>query len=384
MAHRCLYPTSTPALLLLAALSAGGGGGSNATAQELRPEVYGCPWNADSLGNLQIGKTVGRKVSYRFRAVADKELRGVRVYLIFRRDVREYGRGDGGQVKLELHADDGTDDHHPAAGPALAGALVTDPTKDARPGDIAYRLFEFDQPARLERGRLYHLVFTNPAPDPVNHYVSIDDLYHNARAPNVQPGVDDTDLAVIYKYSEKDPWAINHAHTPIFSLHFADGTHGGQAYINARSQSLLCKIAGPAGVRQVFTVSGGGRTVRAVSVRLRKAGRPGDLVLRLEGGNGEAIEEATIPAASVGDEHGWVTHRFAREHTLKDGKSYALRLTAPEGDAYEIYPLQEGTRNGFHSPLLFTDGHFEHAGADGRWRDEHKGCDMQFYFTVKR
>ena len=33
-----------------------------------RPELYGCPWAADSLGNLEIGKAAGRKVAYRFLA----------------------------------------------------------------------------------------------------------------------------------------------------------------------------------------------------------------------------------------------------------------------------------------------------------------------------
>lgn len=353
----------------------------SAHAQELSPTVYGCPWNADSLGNLQIGKTIGRQISYRFRCASAGELRGVRVYLIFRTDVREYGRGDGGEVLLELRADDETDDHHPSD-KVLASVRVTDPTKDARPGDIAYRLFEFERPPTLEKGRLYHLVFSNPSPDPVNNYVSIDDLYSNEREPGVQPGVSDTDLAVIYTYSEKEPWAINLAHTPIFSLHFADGSYGGQAYINARSQSLLCKITGPAKVRQVFTMSGGDRTVTALHVRLRKTGRPGELTIRLDAQDGSLSESTLLPADSIAKEHRWITWKLPRPLDLKNGRSYQVLLTAPEGDAYEIYPLQEGTRNGFHSPTLFTDGHFEFT-PGGAWQDERRGCDMQFYFAVQ-
>ena len=354
----------------------------NEPAQALRPDVYGCPWNADSLGNLQIGKTVGRKVSYRFRATVSKELEGVRVFLMFRPDVREYGRGDGGQVRIELRDDDGTDAHHPA-GNILATSLVTDPKKNAQEPDrwVAYRLFRFDNPARMVAGKLYHLVFSNPAPDPVNHYVSINDLYSNVRQAGVQPGISDTDLAVIYKYAAKDPWAINYAHTPIFCLYYAGGAHDGPGYINGRSQSLLCKIAGPKQVRQIFTISGGNRVVTQVSVRLRKVGKPEPLILRLETG-GKLIEAIEIPTASVAEEQNWHTWHFKEPCLLKNGASYALVLRAAEGDAYEIYPLTEGTHNGFHGPMLFTDGHFEHAGVDGRWQDEHGREDMQFYFTV--
>lgn len=351
---------------------------ASSQAQELSPLVYGCPWNADSLGNLQIGKAIGRRISYRFRAATNKDLASVRVYLIFRTDVREYGRGNGGQVRLELQSDDDTDSHHPS-GKTLAETLVIDPMKQEREGRISYRLFTFSHPVRLEAKHLYHLVFSNPAPDPVNNYVSIDDLYSTVRKPQVQPGISDTDLAVIYQYSARDSWAINYAHTPIFCLYFTDGTYGGQAYINARSQSLLCRIAGPNQVREVFTVSGSDRNVTHVRVRLRKCGQSGNLTLQLHEDR-HVMETVILSTSAVGGNFDWAVFRFTTTHLLKAGHSYTLLLTAPDGDAYEIYPLQKGTKNGFLSPLLFNDGHFEYT-TGGAWQDERKGCDLQFYFT---
>jgi len=49
-----------------------------------RPELYGCPWGADSLGNLEIGKAAGRKVAYRFVAGHTGPIEKVVIFLVFR------------------------------------------------------------------------------------------------------------------------------------------------------------------------------------------------------------------------------------------------------------------------------------------------------------
>jgi hypothetical protein len=337
------------------------------------PPVYGCPWNADSLGNFEIGRQAGRTASYRFRAAHSGTVDRVMIYLIFR--APGYYKGDGGQILLQFHTDDGNADHNPS-GTVLASSLVTDPMKQWN------RLFVFDKPVPLEAGKLYHLVFTNPAPDPVNNFVSVDALHHVRRKPGVQPAVSDLDLAVLTRMSGDAPWAINYGLTPIFCLSFADGYKQGQGYMDV---SGVCPISGNNKVREVFRVSGADRTVAELRVRLRKKGAPGDLTVRLETAEGARVAGGVVPAASVMDSYSWVVCKFATACVLKTGQSYHLELSAPPGDAYETVPLQEGgARCGFDCPEVFADGYFQFTTGsawEGPREKTRKDLDMQFYFS---
>jgi len=346
-----------------------------------RAELYGCPWGADSLGNLEIGKAAGRKVAYRFVAGHTGTVEKLVIFLVFR--APGYYKGDGGQVLAEIRSDDGTDKHLPS-GTVLGSCLIENPMFPTHPWSgtgVGYPELRFDRAVSLEQGRLYHVVFTNPAPDPISNYVSIDDLYRNRREPNMQPGVSDLELAVLYKYSVQHDWEVNYAHTPIFCVAYADGFRQGQGYVNARSQSGLCRIGGAYVCREVFTVSGQDRTVRAATVRLRKTGSPGPLAVRLEDASGAAIGEGSVPAEAIGTESDWVSCRFATDCALKSGRQYALVLAAPQGDPYEIFPLQKGIPHGFGCPQIFADGWFESTD-DATYNGSKHDVDMQFYLTA--
>ena len=106
----------------------------------LIPDTYGCPWNADGLANLEIGKQQGRRISFRFRAEHSGELESAALYLVFR--ALGYYHGDGGQVLLELQTDDGTPEHRPS-GTVVASSLVQDPMAKWN------RTFTFGKPPRL-------------------------------------------------------------------------------------------------------------------------------------------------------------------------------------------------------------------------------------------
>jgi hypothetical protein len=346
-----------------------------AWAEQPTTGFYGCPWNADGLANFEIGRQEGRSAAYRFRAAHTGTVDKVMTFLIFR--APGYYAGDGGQVRLELQEDNGTTGHLPS-GKALASSLVTDPMKQKW-----NRMFTFDHPTRLAKGQLYHLVFTNPAPDPVHNYVSVDDLYNRRRTPNMQPGVSDLDLAVLCKLSSKTSWTINYGHTPIFCLYYEDGARQGQGYRDAASQSGVCPIGGEDRVSEVFTVTDGSRAVVSISTRVRKTGDPADLRVQVERADGTLLEEVRISAVTVQDNYGWVTGRFQVKHVLQAGKSYRLVLSAPSGSRYETFPLQDGKAHGFDTPSLFSDGHFEQS-SGGSWQ-RYRGrtdFDMQFYFSL--
>jgi hypothetical protein len=338
--------------------------------------TYGNPWNGDGLINLEIGRSNGRLISYRFRAQYSGTVNGVQIFLVFRTFCSGcYANGDGGQVLVRLQSDDGTSQHLPS-GIVLTSSLVTDPLRQWN------RYVAFNSPVQLTQGKLYHLVFSNPDPDPINNYVSIDDLYNDRRLPNMQPGISDTDLAVVWKSSSSSNWEVNYGHTPIFSLYYADGKRQGQGYTDALSSSGLRSIYGSNKVRETFTVSGGNKTVTQVSVRLKKSGSSGNLSVRLENADGTLIEGGTIPASSVSTSYAWVTYIFNTSRTLLSGKSYNLVLSAPYGDPYSIFPIQEGTLYGFQTPSVFTEGKFQ-SSSGSSWQEVRQGCDMQFYFTTR-
>jgi hypothetical protein len=339
-------------------------------------EFYGCPWNADGLANLEIGKQPGRMVGYRFRAAHSGTVEKVKVFLVFQ--TLGYYKGDGGQVLLTLQTDDNSPNHNPS-GKVLASSLVKDPMK------VWHRLFVLDHPARLTKGKFHHLVFTNPAPDPINNFVSVDDLHNVRRRPDMQPGVSDLDLAVLFKPGADSPWQINYGHTPIFCLFYMDGARQGQGYIDAMSSTPF-RISGRDMVRETFTVSGKSRSVSSVSLRLKRSENPGDLQVRLELADGPPVEQASIPSASIKTTYSWATCAFKSPHVLALGKTYNVVLTAAPGDPYLIYPVQEGLPYGFECPNLFSDGYFQHS-SGAAWETprarNRKDFDMQFYFSER-
>lgn len=333
--------------------------------------IYGCAWNADGLSNLEIGKESGRKISCRFRANQPNIAYGVNIFLVF--EEGGYYKGNGGQVLLQLQTDDGTENHYPS-GTVLTSSLVTDPMKQWN------RFFRFDSPVPLQKGMLYHLVFTNPAPDPINNWVSLDCLYNRKNIPNMQPGISDTDLACVWKYGSWTGWKVNYYCTPIFCLYYNDGSFQGQGYRDAWVEAPF-SISGENKVRETFTVSDTNRTVSQVSFYLKKAGNPRDLIVRLEYSNGALIEEGTIPASLISTNYTWVTYKFNANCTLESGRSYNLVLSAPVGDSYQTYPIQDGFRLGFDCPEVFIDGHYQII-SNSSWVNFRNSTnfDMQFYF----
>jgi hypothetical protein len=241
-------------------------------------------------------------------------------------------------------------------------------------------MFVLDRPVELEKGVLYHLVFSNPAPDPVGNWTSIDCLHVRRNAPGVQPGISDTDLAVVFKPDARHSWANSHRATPIFCLFYNDGQRQGQGYVDSDSGTGGKPIAGPSRVRERFTVRGETVRVRSVSVRLRRQGNPGDLLVRLEQGDGRVVEEVAVPSRAIGVGDTWIESTFPRPRELLHGATYQLVLSAPAGDPYRAVSLVEGTTHGFDCPNLYRDGRFESSDG-GPWTGD-ANRDLPFFFQV--
>ncbi len=350
------------------------GTGTAAEGKQLTySDVYGTPWNADGLVPLNIGRLQDYTICIRFRAQHTGTFRQARFYFIFRKE--GYYKGNGGEVLIRFQPDDGSDLHGPS-GEVLASVHVPDPMA----GD-ALRLVTFDRPASTEQGKLYHFVFTNPAPDPLNNWVSLDQLYQKREKPNMQPAISDTDLAIVLKWPDP-PWSVRHAHTPIYWIYYEDGAVCGQGYYDARSISGVRPISGENKVREIFTVSGGDRTVKSVRMRVRKLDDSGPLKVSLLGDDGAAIAEGEITPGQFPDaEMNWVAHEFGAPVTLQEGKTYSLVLSSPAG-SYNTFGLVQSGSAAFVTPTVFTDGMMQYT-QNGQWTSDRPGnMDMQMYFVA--
>jgi hypothetical protein len=111
--------------------------------------VYGVAIAGDSLANTPVGYDT-EAVSIRFRAGHSGELNGLKIHFEFGtrddfpKNCKEgkdcYGAGDGGLIRVALHADDGSPAHLPAAA-ELSGISLTPMRREKKaPGAAAIRV----------------------------------------------------------------------------------------------------------------------------------------------------------------------------------------------------------------------------------------------------
>jgi hypothetical protein len=355
---------------------------------------YGPGIGADSLANTPIGKA-GIQVSCRFRADPGGVFQGARPYLIWSFKRRGCHAGSGGTLKVELQTDDGTPLHRPS-GQVLASnvrrmALVAT-------SDRFFPRLSFDRAPALQPGALYHLVFSNPDPDPEGNFVSVNALYLKSGPDPLQPRLADADWAMLMRSRTSPAWAVRRTpgsqdgFTPILEIDYADGRSQGMGYVEFWMGAPK-PICGPARVCEVFTVTGPSRHVVSASARVRRLSGAAPLSLRLEQGDGKRLMEgeargplpACTPTASLGG-CGWVTFPFPGPQTLASGGTYRLVLSAPAGARYEAFPMRKGTDKGFSDATLFADGHAEFSAGGGweGWEQWGKrglsNSDLQFLF----
>jgi hypothetical protein len=321
-----------------------------ATDEPASGAVFGAGWTADSLANLEVGRFRGRTVSYRFRANHSGTVNAVWVYFIFRHVCPGcYANGDGGKVTVQIMADDGTPNHFPSS-TVLASVLVADPMKQWN------REVRFPQPPSFEAGKFYHIVFSNPVPDPVQNYVSVDDLYASAEK-DTQPSAANSALAVLLKPDSAASWQHKPQHVPVFSVQYSDGFAQGQGYIDVKNNGLVVNEG--SSVREVFTVKDADHKVSSLAVRIQPQGSQGSLKLVLEDDAHQVLQTAFLSLAGDPQGYVWKTYSFAAPLTLSKGSGYSVVLTAENGASFRISPLQKGIQYGFALETVFSDGHCE-------------------------
>ncbi len=312
----------------------------------LRSDTFGAGWTADSLSNIEIGRFVGRTVSYRFRASHTGTFSAIELYLIFRTVCDGcYADGDGGIIQLQIQTDDGTGQHLPT-GITLGSAIIANPMSQWN------RVVTFAQPVSIQANTLYHIVFTNLSSDPVHNYISIDNLYSVAGGSNSQPSANTIDLAVLVKLDSNHSMQVNTHLVPIFSIYFDDGYRQGQIYMDVRQNTLLGGAA--AQVSEAFLVNDANHTFSTVSVRLDPLATQGDIRLTIEDSFNHVLATGVIDLTNaVKNAYNWYTISFPTISLLK-GISYSVVVTTENGAQYYISPMQQGMTYNFQWEKRYT------------------------------
>lgn len=345
--------------------------------------TYGSGVNSDSLNNITVGPS-GHQVSYRFLANQTGTISKVHFYLIVDGSHAGYNAGTGGTLLIRLETDDGTTAHNPS-GKVLGSYKIEHPSNP-------FPVISLSPAPKVESGQLYHLVFSNVDGNPTENYVSVDDLYMSHPLDPMQPKVSNEDCATLIDWSSGS-WGVYDYNTPIFEFDFSDGSSMGQGYMEVWVGAPE-SIGGTRAVREEFTVSGENRVVSKFSVRVARTSGSAPLTIRLEYGNGQLIEQGTIPSADVAEssssnpQYHWVTYTFAALRTLFKGDTYHIDLEASSGTSYQVFPVRKGSAQLFANTTYFPDGYaqFKNGASWVGWTQwgvtNRTDGDLQFYFTM--
>jgi hypothetical protein len=354
------------------------------------PDRPGSLVQADALGNTVIGGSARTALAFRFRATWTGSVVGVRVYVIKNVNGRTgYSAGDGGTMRVALHADSGGRRHVPAGGRLAATTF--------RPRDHGFwPLVRFAEAGRVVAGRLYHVVFTNIDSRPASNYVSINALYSASRlgrGPAVPNGL--AVLAGSSAGSRAEGWELrgsrpNEHYLPILDVvGRRAGHHDGLGYMEVWDAK---PIGGDAAVRQLIRI-GGSQPMRVEGAWLRvrrTEGRRVPLRLRIERPDGEVLASASVAPGDVPtSDPGWVHVRFAEPARIEPGTDVALTAVA-SGRAYEAFPIRKGADFGFDRSTMFNGGYAQFDDGDGwagwdQWGGhDQRTSDLQFALEAVR
>lgn len=352
--------------------------------------LYGLPYNADALNNIEIGAQAGRLVGILFTAPVTANLNSFSMALAYGPG---YSLGTGGSVKCALVADDGTASHFPTGADLAA---VTSNTPVGADNTESMITFTFGSPYGVTAGTRYHMVFTQMDASPTANWVSMDGTYNLNPTTPVQPMYADSEMFVNYKYNTGNPWEHlpNTSPSPT-NWHFSDGTDYGNSIDYTPVVVALRNVGGTNYARLNFTPSAN-VTVQRVFVRLyRLSGTTQDLTIALKDAGGTIVSGTVTAATVVAMASGaapadgtWVGFSFTAL-ALASGHQYFLELSSPsETIHYRIYPVRtaiDANWSGVAKSNRFNDGYFEYStNSGGAWTKESGETDykLQAYFST--
>jgi hypothetical protein len=238
------------------------------------------------------------------------------------------------------------------------------------------------------RNNTYHLEIRNIANDPNNNFGSMRTLFMTPSQVPLQPTFADADIGITTR-TASGSWSAAVAHTPIWSVGYADGRAQGQGY--NQPVSSMPSITGPLlKVRQLFT-PGENLSIAGVSFRgVRWVGAQQlHAVIRRESNNSviSLVSSCTLPLvtnqSNSRPEHRWTTLLLGSAATVSAGVTAALEFTCTAGGEYRMYALDPQTA--FPVSSTFFQGRAQFTSDGGTnwqsWPDD-SFSDLQFYFTL--
>lgn len=186
-----------------------------------------------NLSNTTIGPN--KYTSFRFRAQRGGQVSTLQLYW---QGGSGYAAGNGGNIKVTICNDDGTNNHFPNLG-SVVGTFWFEPKRNT--GSI----FDAMRPTgttTLVAGRLYHIVCENMDSNPHANYFSNNSrgVYHSTGArPNRMAAL--TDCETLYNpvgsgWRSLTVGYSNFHRQPIYGIRFADGGEIGETQMEAASQ----------------------------------------------------------------------------------------------------------------------------------------------------
>ncbi len=226
---------------------------------------------------------------------------------------------------------------------------------------------------------LYHIVFSNIAPDPVGNYVSVDDLYTSTAGAGLQPSAVASEMSVLLKSYDKAPWQLKEQHVPIFCLRYDDGHQQGQGYMDVKASGVM--VEDGMAVREVFTVGNYDRSVSSLAVRIVRLSEMGRLKVVVRNGSDEPMKTLSTNLSGPGGLAGWVQFSLEQPLTLIKATRYSVELIPEDGASFRVLPLQQGGQYGFAVYSPFVESHCE-ARVNIAWTGcmQRKDLDIPFYF----
>ncbi len=188
-------------------------------------------------------------------------------------------------------------------------------------------------------------------------------------------------------------------------LGYADGTHDGVSYLQAfydSGQEIVARISGNRIAREIFTVSGGNKTISKISVRLAHVSGNSNLNLKILDSSGSQIASENISNNLITERNwsnwtgnsnvsngNWVSMNLQNPVTLLNGSTYSLTMSSPSDTTFAAVPIRYKDFSAETDRMLsyaFKDGKAQESLDNGStWQDVYSyqpQANFQFYLTI--
>ncbi len=266
--------------------------------------------------------------------------------------LRDFGthRGNGGTLRIELRPDNGEGvpsdtilasgmrDVSPIGLHAETLGTLDGITYIAPKHSDPFPAVKLDRLARVEAGRLYHIVFTQTSP--TTGLVAL--VGNSTKSPLSPPGGPyyGCSNAVMWRNDMKGSWSYEPTLQPIFTVNYSDRMVIGQPAIAANAHEQI--ITSASIVRQLFTVRGGHKEVTGFHIRMRRQLGTGPLYANLTQDGTQiatiSIPSSAIPQATAGGTSPlpWSYIALPPKIVLAEGKNYAIQFSTDVATQYAI------------------------------------------------